>query len=100
MQMEGKTVLVTGATQGIGKVTALELAKLGATVAFTARSPERGEAVVAEIKDKSKNDKVELYVADLAVQAEVRRLADEFHKKHDKLHVLINNAGGIHMVRE
>jgi NAD(P)-dependent dehydrogenase (short-subunit alcohol dehydrogenase family) len=96
--MKGKTVLVTGATQGIGKVTALELAKLGASVAITARDRARGEAVAEEIKDKA-GAAVELHLCDFASQADIRRFADEFTKKHPKLDVLVNNAGAINMER-
>ncbi len=96
--MKGKTVLVTGATQGIGKVTALELAKRGASVAITARDLARGEAVAAEIKDKA-GAAVELYLCDFASQADIRRFAGEFLAKHDKLDVLVNNAGAINMER-
>ncbi|MBI5668794.1 MAG: SDR family oxidoreductase [Chloroflexi bacterium] len=93
--MDGKVALVTGATNGIGKVTALELAKLGATVVLSGRSGDRAQATVAEIQQRSGNPNVAALVADLSVMSEVRRLADEFKAKHDRLHVLVNNAGGV-----
>ncbi|HKA88554.1 MAG TPA: SDR family oxidoreductase [Haliangiales bacterium] len=96
--MKGKTVLVTGATQGIGKVTALELARMGASVAVTARDRARGEATAEEIKDKA-GAAVELHLCDFASQADIRRFAAEFLAKHDKLDVLVNNAGAINMER-
>lgn len=91
--MDGKVVLITGGTSGIGKAAAKTLAGLGAEVAVTGRSKERGESAVEEIRGES--GRVSLLLADLAVQAEVRRLAVEFEASHDKLDVLINNAGVI-----
>lgn len=97
--MTDKTVLVTGATSGIGKQTALELAGMGATVCIVARNPQKGQAVLEEIKQKTGNQKLELYLADLSSQADVRKLASEFKAKHDRLHVLVNNAGGVYASR-
>lgn len=91
--MNGKTCLVTGANTGIGKATALGLAKMGATVVMVCRSRERGEAALTEIKQESGNDAVFLLLADLSSQAAIRHLAREFTSKHTTLHVLINNAG-------
>ncbi len=91
--MDGKVVLITGGTSGIGKAAARMLAGLGAEVVVTGRSKEKGEAVVEEIRRESDNSEVYLLLADLAVQAEVRRLTKEFEASHDRLDVLINNAG-------
>jgi len=91
--MLGKVCIVTGATAGIGRVTALELARMGATVVLMARSRERGEAARAAIAAQSGNPNVELILADFAVLAEVRRAAEEFLARHSSLHVLVNNAG-------
>lgn len=91
--MEGKICLVTGASDGIGKATALGLARLGAQVVMVSRDPQRGQAALAEVKDKSGNPKHELLLADLSSLAEVRRLADEVQSRHPRLHVLVNNAG-------
>lgn len=93
--MEGKVVMVTGANAGIGKVTARELAKMGAHVVMVARSRERGEAAQAEIKAASNNPNVDLLLADLSVQEEIRELAQTFHEKYDRLDVLVNNAGAV-----
>jgi NAD(P)-dependent dehydrogenase (short-subunit alcohol dehydrogenase family) len=93
--MQGKVCLVTGSSSGIGKVTARELAKLGATVVMICRNRARGEAVQAEIKEESSNDQVDLIVADLSELSQVRRVAHEFKQKYAQLHVLINNAGGV-----
>ena len=91
--MNGKVVLITGGTSGIGRATATALAGMGAEVVITGRNRERGEGAVEEIRRESGSDKVSLLLADLAVQAEVRKLAEEFKERHDRLDVLINNAG-------
>jgi NAD(P)-dependent dehydrogenase (short-subunit alcohol dehydrogenase family) len=93
--MLGRVCLVTGATSGIGLETAVGLAERGATVVVAGRDAGRGREAVAEIGRRSGRRDVELLVADLSSQAEVRRLAAEFRAKHDKLHVLVNNAGVI-----
>jgi retinol dehydrogenase 14 len=91
--MGGKTVLITGGTSGIGKATAVALAARGANVVITGRNAERGEAAVEETKARSHSESVELILADLSVQSEVRRLAETFLERHDRLDVLANNAG-------
>lgn len=93
--MKGKVTLVTGATAGIGKVTALALAKQGATVVAVGRDPAKGEATVAEIRQASGNADVHLMRCDFASQASIRALAGTFLAKFDRLHVLVNNAGAI-----
>ena len=91
--MGGKTVLITGGTSGIGKATAVALAAMGANVVVAGRNRERGGAAVGEIRARSHNESVELMLADLSVQAEVRGLAEEFLGSHGRLDVLVNNAG-------
>ena len=91
--MEGKVVLITGASSGIGKAAATALAAMGAEVVVTGRNKERGEKAVAEIRRGSGSERVSLMLADLAVQAEVRKLAEVFKERHDRLDVLVNNAG-------
>ena len=91
--MDGKVVLITGGTSGIGKAAATTLAGMGAEVVVTGRNRERGEEAVEEVRHESGNQKVSLLLADLAVQAEVRGLAEEFKEQHDRLDVLLNNAG-------
>ncbi|MDP8952995.1 MAG: SDR family oxidoreductase [Actinomycetota bacterium] len=91
--MDGRVVLITGGTSGIGKAAATALANMGAEVVITGRNKEKGEGVVEEIRRESGNDEVSFLSADLAVQAEVRRLAEEFEASHDRLDVLVNNAG-------
>jgi NAD(P)-dependent dehydrogenase (short-subunit alcohol dehydrogenase family) len=91
--MQGKICLVTGATSGIGKQTALGLARMSATVVMVARDGERGEAVRDEIREQSRNQQVDLLLADLSSQQSVRQLAEQFRQQYTNLHVLINNAG-------
>jgi NAD(P)-dependent dehydrogenase (short-subunit alcohol dehydrogenase family) len=85
--------MVTGASAGIGQATALGLARMGATVAMVARDRERGQAAQAAVQTASGNRNVDLLVADLSSQAQVRRLAEEVKSRYANLHVLINNAG-------
>ena len=89
----GRVCLITGANAGIGKATALELARRDYTVVMACRSRERGEKAQAEIRAKGENDQVDLLLADLASQADVRRLADDFKARYDRLDALVNNAG-------
>jgi NAD(P)-dependent dehydrogenase (short-subunit alcohol dehydrogenase family) len=98
--MQGKIVLVTGATNGIGKVTALELAKQGARTVIVGRNRTKTEATVKEIQAHSGNPKVEMLLGDLALMADVRRIAAEFKSKYDRLDVLVNNAGAWFTERE
>ena len=98
--MAGKVCLVTGANSGIGKATALGLANIGATVVMVCRSQERGEGALAEIKQKSSKEQIFLLLADLASQAAIRRLAEDFNSQYSALHVLINNAGIIPRKRQ
>jgi NAD(P)-dependent dehydrogenase (short-subunit alcohol dehydrogenase family) len=85
--------MITGANSGIGRETALGLARQGATVVCVCRDRGRGEAAVAEIRAKSGNADVALMLADLSSQRSIRALAEEIRRRYDRLHVLINNAG-------
>lgn len=98
--MHGKTVLITGATAGIGEVTALELARSGATVVGVGRNPAKCATVADRIRAASGNPDVAYLVADLSVKAQVRRLAQELQTKYSRLDVLVNNAGAIYMQRQ
>jgi retinol dehydrogenase 12 len=91
--MKGKICLVTGATDGIGKVTVLELAKQGATVIGVGRNRAKIDAVLREAGKTAGT--LEFMTADLSSLAQVRALADEFKGKYDRLHVLVNNAGAL-----
>ncbi|MCB8966722.1 MAG: SDR family oxidoreductase [Ardenticatenaceae bacterium] len=98
--MQGKICMVTGANAGIGKETALALARMGATVVMVARNAERGAAALADVRHQSGNGQVTLLLADLSSQASIRQLVTDFHAKYDRLHVLVNNAGAIFMQRQ
>ena len=99
MSLEGKVALVTGATSGIGRETARELARQGATVVVVGRSPDKIETTVNDIKLETGNNSVHSLIGDLSSQGQVRRLAQEFKDQHQSLHVLVNNAGAIFMSR-
>lgn len=91
---------MTGANAGVGKETALALARLGATVVMVARSAERGAAALADARRQSGSEQLSLLLADLSSQASIRQLAADFKAKYDRLHVLVNNAGAIFMRRQ
>src|SRR5581483_8034342 len=78
----------------------LALAAMGADVVLVCRDQARGDAVLAEVRAQGGGGKAELLVADLSVQDDIRKLAATFKAKHDRLHVLVNNAGAIFMRRE
>jgi retinol dehydrogenase 14 len=91
--MAGRTVLITGATSGIGRATALGLARMGAHVAITGRDRVRTEDAAREIRAAGGGE-VDLFTADLSAQSEVRRLATEVLQSLSRIDVLINNVGG------
>jgi len=91
--MQGKICMVTGANSGIGKATALALAQMGATVVMVCRDRARGEEARSEITTKSRNNAVDLLLADLSSQQSIRHLVENFQHHYTHLHVLINNAG-------
>src|SRR5690349_15126045 len=95
-----KLCLITGATDGIGKATALGLARKGATVVITGRNPSKARTTVAELKAASGNPNLDFLIADLSSQSQVRQLAQEFKEKYDRLDVLINNASGVFVRRQ
>ena len=98
--MHDKSVLITGATSGIGKVTALELAKKGAHVVVVGRSIEKIQSVLAEIKNLPGSPQADFLLGDLSLLADVRRIAAEYTQRWNRLDVLVNNAGGIFMKRQ
>lgn len=98
--MAGKTVLVTGGTGGIGKATAVGLAARGAQVGIVGRDLRRAQAAAADIVRESGNPSiVDVFVADVSAQAEVRRLAGEVLDHYPRLDVLVNNVGGFWATR-
>ncbi len=98
--MNGKICMVTGATSGIGEVTAQVLAQQGATIVIVGRSKEKSIATVDRIKEQTGNSSVEFLLADLSVQKEVRQLAEQFKSRYQRLNVLVNNAGAFVFKRQ
>jgi NAD(P)-dependent dehydrogenase (short-subunit alcohol dehydrogenase family) len=93
VDMTGKVCLITGGNSGIGKATAIGLAKLNASVVIVSRDKDKGEAALIEIRAKSGSRNLDAMTADLSSQDSVRELAHDFTGRYKKLHVLINNAG-------
>jgi NAD(P)-dependent dehydrogenase (short-subunit alcohol dehydrogenase family) len=97
--MNGRTCLITGATSGIGLVAARELARQGARIVLVGRNPAKCEAVAGQIRSETGNHEVETYLADLSSQEQIRGLAHSLRERHDRLDVLVNNAGGMWLRR-
>jgi NAD(P)-dependent dehydrogenase (short-subunit alcohol dehydrogenase family) len=98
--MQGKTVIVTGATNGIGLISARELAGMGARVVVISRNQQKCVTVAEQIKTQTGNSQVEYIAADLSTRAGVQQAAHEFKKQHTRLDVLLNNAGAVFMSRQ
>ncbi len=98
--MQGKTILISGATNGIGKQSALELAKMGAQVVIIGRNNAKVDETLREIQTVSGNKDVHALIVDLSSMADVRRVADDFKKQFTRLDVLLNNAGGVFSPRQ
>ncbi|XP_051253989.1 dehydrogenase/reductase SDR family member 13 [Dicentrarchus labrax] len=92
-KLHGKTVIVTGSNTGIGKTTAIDLAKRGARVILACRSTQRGEAALEEVKRESGSNQVVFMQLDLGSLKSVRSFAENFLKSEPRLDILINNAG-------
>jgi NAD(P)-dependent dehydrogenase (short-subunit alcohol dehydrogenase family) len=90
---DGVTVLITGATDGLGRRVARDLTASGATVLLHGRDEERAETTAREIREETNNDKLRYYLADFSSLDEVRQLAEEVRAGHERLNALINNAG-------
>lgn len=97
--LRDKVCLITGPTQGIGRAATLAIAKLSPKLVLVVRDPVRGAELADEIRAAG-NPNVELLIGDLSKQADVRRIASEFLARHDRLHLLVNNAGAIFMQRQ
>lgn len=91
--IQGKTCLITGATSGIGEVTARKLAKLGGHIVIVSRNDEKCKRTAASINREIGADRVDYIVADLSIMENVRHAAEDFKQSHDNLDVLVNNAG-------
>ena len=98
--MEGKTCLITGASDGIGYVAALELARRGASVIAVGRNAPKTHAAAMRIIDETRNDDVSYFIADLSSQRDVRRLAKQVQERTPRLDVLLNNAGAIFLSKQ
>jgi NAD(P)-dependent dehydrogenase (short-subunit alcohol dehydrogenase family) len=98
--MQGKTVLVTGATSGIGYIASRELARQGARMVLVSRSADKCAVTAAKLKNETGNEQVEFIAADLSTHVGVQEVAHEFKKKHPRLDVLLNNAGAMFMSRQ
>ena len=94
-ELTGRICLITGSNSGIGKETAIGLAKKGAQVIMAVRNRERGEAARAEIIEKTGNKTIDLLLCDVSSMSTVKVFANEFGAKYPKLDVLINNAGAV-----
>jgi retinol dehydrogenase 14 len=93
--LTGKTVLITGATSGIGFEASVRLAQLGARLVMVGRDPAKTGTKVEEVRKRSGAASVELLLCDFSSQERIRALADEFRARHDRLHILVNNAGAV-----
>ena len=99
-EMQNKICIVTGSNSGIGKETAVELAKKRATVVMVVRNKERGDKAQKEIVKRSGNNSVDLMICDLSSMKSIRQFAEEFKRKYKRLDVLVNNAGAVFNKRE
>jgi NAD(P)-dependent dehydrogenase (short-subunit alcohol dehydrogenase family) len=99
-EMKNKICVVTGSNSGIGKETALSLAKMSAHVVMVVRNQGRGEKARLEIVKQTGNNSIDLMICDLSSMNSIRRFAQEFKRKYDRLDVLVNNAGAMFNKRE
>ncbi|NDV64914.1 SDR family NAD(P)-dependent oxidoreductase [Bacteroides sp. 224] len=91
--MDSKIILVTGASDGIGKETAMTLAKQGHTIIIHGRNKQKLQAVYNDIKAETGNTNIDMFTADFLSFAEIKRFADTIKQKYDRLDILVNNAG-------
>ncbi len=97
--MENKTVLVTGGTDGIGRETARQLARMDARVLVHGRDKGKGAHVLDEIRSDTCNEKISLYIADFSSLADIKRMSEDIKREQAELHVLVNNAGNFYCER-
>src|SRR6185312_16831828 len=93
--MRGKSVVITGATSGIGEVAAIRLAEQGARIVFTARDQKRAEATLAQLRAANGTADHRVVMGDLSLLAEQKRLAGEIAATAPRIDVLVNNAGAL-----
>src|SRR5262249_19909676 len=98
--MQGKVVVITGATSGIGQVAAEELAEMGARMVLVARDTVRGEAALARLLERAPGVAHSIYYADLSRLAQVKRVAAEIAVAEPRIDALINNAGALFSSRQ
>ncbi len=99
-EMEGKVCIITGSNSGIGKETAMGVAKIGATIVMVVRDQQRGEKARAEIVDKTGNKSIDVMLCDLSSMDSIVHFAESFRRKYNRLDVLLNNAGAVLNKRE
>ena len=97
--LTGKVCIVTGATSGLGEATALQLAEMNAKVVLVSRDQKKCTRVANEIKEQTHNPSIDFLAADLTSQKEIRRVAEEFKSRYNRLDILVNNAGAIFFYR-
>ena len=97
-EMKGKRVVVTGASRGIGRETALAIGRMGADISLVVRDEARANTVAEEVR--ALGAEVDVFVADLSSMADIRRMAEGLLEKHDRIDVLVNNAGALLMDRQ
>lgn len=98
--MDERVCLITGGTQGIGRITAREIARRGMRVVLAARDEARANETAVAIRAETGSPAVDYLIADLSSQEQVRRLADEFVRRYGRLDVLVNNAGAVFATRQ
>jgi len=98
--VKGKTSLVTGASSGIGREASVQLARRGARVVMVGRDKAKTEAALADVIARSGSKEVSHLLCDFASQAAIRELAAAVRERHERLHILVNNAGGVNRARQ
>ncbi|MHA1983107.1 MAG: SDR family oxidoreductase [Candidatus Hodarchaeales archaeon] len=93
ISLKDKYCLITGATSGIGEATAIELAKFNSHLILLGKDEKKGKRITKKINNTTENENVEFFKINLAFQSEIRNFVQKFHEKHDRLDILINNAG-------
>ncbi|MHA1990525.1 MAG: SDR family oxidoreductase [Candidatus Hodarchaeales archaeon] len=93
ISFKNKICIITGATSGIGEATAIELAKFSSQLILLGKDVKKGERIIEKIKNITGNENVDFFKVNLASQSEIRNFAQKFHKKYDRVNILVNNAG-------